>query len=420
MASNDSSRPDDPPDGGGYVGDTPLPKAISWSASMTPELLGVVSRSLDANRTSDVLNYLLAVGKQNVEAVRHAYLQNNESYIIGAIHTPQRMLTWMDHNDWKSRCHGPDLEKNVLTVTIDAAAAKSTKFRAAFCFIFASGDLLENLDMRKTKLCLLVSIGTIKVLGSDFSKEQVQQLLTSDSVVKNEKISLRFISYVTALFCYPPLAAANGLLPAIEYLLESRLFDINDIFPYPHTNNHTPPPPATKYASIFWHVIAKHHKRKYFPVLRYIFSRRDFAVNGIGKVDAPTTLIEQEQDPLYFEPAPIHMLALCGKLPNDLFESFVQRPDVDVDLEERANGYTALECIILSTRYSSRTEEHKSRMAKLKILLKAGARTTGRFANGFTMEEYLVNVTLPHFTEETETAQTNEIIELLRSNRNEE
>lgn len=59
-------------------------------------------------------------------------------------------------------------------------------------------------------------------------------------------------------------------------------------------------------------------------------------------------------------------------------------------------------------------------MAKLKILLKAGARTTGRFANGFTMEEYLVNVTLPHFTEETETAQTNEIIELLRSNRNDE
>ena len=224
MASNDSSRPDDPPDGGGYVGDTPLPKAISWSASMTPELL-VVSRSLDANRTSDVLNYLLAVGKQNVEAVRHAYLQNNESYIIGAIHTPQRMLTWMDHNDWKSRCHGPDLEKYGLTVTIDAAAAKTTKFRAAFGFIFASGDLLENLNMRKTKLCLLVSIGTIKVLGSDFSKEQVQQLLTSDSVVKNEKISLRFISYVTALFCYPPLAAANGLLPAIEYLLESRLFD---------------------------------------------------------------------------------------------------------------------------------------------------------------------------------------------------
>ena len=49
-----------------------------------------------------------------------------------------------------------------------------------------------------------------------------------------------------------------------------------------------------------------------------------------------------------------------------------------------------------------------------------GPATTGHFANGFTIEEHLVNMTLPHFTEETKKAQTNEIIQLLRNNRSDE
>ena len=119
-------RADSPRDGQGkcLTSESACP---SW-ADLRPELVSHVARFVSPD-TADMMNFLFCVGPKVTTIVRRTYLSGNEDClreclmklapysIRGSGKRRTRILTWMEHNDWKERCVLS--EKQVFNVSFE-------------------------------------------------------------------------------------------------------------------------------------------------------------------------------------------------------------------------------------------------------------------------------------------------------------
>ena len=242
--------------------EAPMPKIVtsSWS-SLCPELVGRVTTYLNTatNATNsddsvtsaaggDLINICLVAGPDVSATIRTTYLRNNDDYLYSCLSMDQdralarrdRILSWMEVNaaEWKTRCLGSRLERNVVSVTLDATTARGLKFSRGYCdglsgIGTAAGGPTRPSRIRIRRGDLLLSVNGVHVAGK--SDEKIDSIINDEAAKAGDEgrdsdsvVVLRFEPAVSMIFSDPRRIISFGLEGVLKHMIDANLISANE------------------------------------------------------------------------------------------------------------------------------------------------------------------------------------------------
>ena len=192
------------------------------------------------------MNVCLAAGPRVSSVIRRMYLRSNDDYLYACLDLGQdealvrkdKILSWMEVNadEWKARCLGSELERNVVSVTLDAMTAKALmKFnRGYYEGCSAPSEDTDGLTYpsRVRRGDVLLSINGIHVAG--MSDEKVFSLLDEAAAAGAAapktafSVFLRFEPAVNMIFSDPRRVISFGLDGVLKHMIDTNLVGANE------------------------------------------------------------------------------------------------------------------------------------------------------------------------------------------------
>ena len=276
--------------------------ASGW-ASLTPELVGTLSKYLDLpmppsaskkrngddgissdgpsaasngnNKLGELMNLCLVAGPKTAASIRHAYLRNNETFLLYStlLSSEQecsedevKALTkgranirqWMQVNqDWKSRCSDPKrFQKYQEEATLrllfphhiageglkfDIVAGRFLKLKSVDERFYDTAS--DEHKMRIADLIghYLISIGNSRgvmrfAMHGDSFEDLLEELkvepsateeLDDEGFTESSYLKLKSLRHPDAIFGNPVFATELGLAEVVQFLIEEKGLDVN-------------------------------------------------------------------------------------------------------------------------------------------------------------------------------------------------
>mmetsp|Transcript_3895 Transcript_3895/g.11036 ORF Transcript_3895/g.11036 Transcript_3895/m.11036 type:complete len:438 (-) Transcript_3895:76-1389(-) len=357
--------------------DVPGPTETSGACSFSdlrPELVAHIAKYV-CTTAPDMMNFLYCVGPSVSSVVRKTYLANNQKYLRDTLdlcdRSPKkkaRITSWMEFNEqnWKMAALGEECEQNVIDFSFDKSILMEATLlnkidliafvpkgsesdpvvrRFFRCFLRAGDKCLD--------LPILSSVGDRRVRRQT-SAAQVKSLIDEAEVDDDGRISIQCLRWTDTIFCNPMSIITQGLAPALQHLVENNLLDANGFCENASLtepddssgdgNGHTPKIP------FLWAAACASPDLDCF---RYLLSTDEIDINAIHHLSCST----------------IHQTSVVSRSPIDALKAVLEHPKVDVDVRDEGQP-TALSCLC---HISSDKLAHKDKIARMKLLLDAGA-----------------------------------------------
>jgi hypothetical protein len=356
---------------------------------------------ISADGLGELMNLCLVVGPKTAASIRHAYLRNNETFLLYSMLLPmpnlddegeddeeaytklkvkgmQNILRWMDVNqDWKSHCSDPEKFRQYQEEAGHRLMFQRDDAKEAFEFELVGGRFLRlksigepligenHTEDQRRRVNELVnyylvrvgnSCGTHKFLAHGETFEDILEDLRvdrdeteGDDDGSGDAIKMQLLKHPYAIFSNPAIATELGLIDVVRFLIEEKGLSVNGT----------------------WDGLAIWNQPNTLPITSLLFCHNTSIfkyILTVPNVDLGMQIERCPGLPLLDGSRLIHWFLRSHRYNAELLKTLLSHETVDVNACIPARGMTALHlaCSVPGVFQSEDVE-------KIRILLENGA-----------------------------------------------